>query len=234
MSICKKRDGVWLIRWWEGGRNRSLQVHGSHELAKKVERKKLSARDENRHLDVRREVNFRMTTLIKRYREEYATKKKSYDRERSVLDGIQQELGTLFVLRRSRKVTHFRSVKVTHLKNRISVLSRIIIHAAGVCSCLRRCGGSISSAPKARSVRGLWKERRSYWAGVERWSLLRRCRKYSGPILSCSTSSITGAKYASDRILPSGGASADLTERRAAASINAFSTVVSGTPRSCS
>jgi len=97
MSICKKRDGVWMIRWWEGGRNRSLQVHGSHELAKKVERKKLSARDENRHLDVRREVNFRMTALIKRYREQYATKKKSYDREKSVLDGIQQELGTLFV-----------------------------------------------------------------------------------------------------------------------------------------
>ena len=79
MSIVKKRDGVWLIRWREGGRNRGLQVHGSRELAKKVERKKLSARDENRHLDVRREVNFRMATLIKRYREQYATKKKSYD-----------------------------------------------------------------------------------------------------------------------------------------------------------
>ena len=46
MSILKKRDGVWLIRWREGGRNRNLQVHGSHELAKKIERKKLSARDE--------------------------------------------------------------------------------------------------------------------------------------------------------------------------------------------
>jgi integrase len=72
-------------------------VHGSHELAKKIRRKKLSARDENRHLDVRREVNFRMTALIKRYREQYATKKKSYSRESSVLDGIQQELGNLFV-----------------------------------------------------------------------------------------------------------------------------------------
>src|SRR5580658_5110962 len=97
MSISKKRDGVWLIRWREGGRNRSLQVHRSRELAKKIERKKLSARDENRHLDVRREVNFRMTALIQRYREVYATKKKSYDRETSLLDGIQQELGTLFV-----------------------------------------------------------------------------------------------------------------------------------------
>ena len=59
MSIQKKRDGVWLIRWREGGRNRSLQVHGSHELARKIEHKKLATRDENRHLDVRREVNFR-------------------------------------------------------------------------------------------------------------------------------------------------------------------------------
>lgn len=97
MSIQKKRDGVWLIRWREGGRNRSLQVHGSNELAKKIERKKMSARDENRHLNVRREVNFRMTALIQRYRDEYAAKKKSYDREKSVLDGIQVELGNLFV-----------------------------------------------------------------------------------------------------------------------------------------
>jgi hypothetical protein len=46
-------------------------VHGSYELAKKIQRKKMSARDENRHLDVKREVNFRMTTLIDRYRDEY-------------------------------------------------------------------------------------------------------------------------------------------------------------------
>jgi integrase len=97
MSIQKKRDGVWLIRWREGGRNRSLQVNGSFELAKKVERKKLSARDENRHLNVLREVNFGMKALIERYRGEYATKKKSYDREKSVLDGIARELGKLFV-----------------------------------------------------------------------------------------------------------------------------------------
>ena len=38
-----------------------------HELAKKIERKKMSIRDENRHLDVKREVNFRMSALIDRY-----------------------------------------------------------------------------------------------------------------------------------------------------------------------
>ena len=31
----------------------ACSVHGSHELAKKIERKKMSARDENRHLDVK-------------------------------------------------------------------------------------------------------------------------------------------------------------------------------------
>jgi hypothetical protein len=36
------------------------------ELAKKIERKKMSARDENRHLDVKREINFRMSALIDR------------------------------------------------------------------------------------------------------------------------------------------------------------------------
>jgi integrase len=72
-------------------------VHGSHELAKKIERKKMSARDENRHLDIKREVNFRMTALIDRYWNEYGSKKKSSDRERSVLHIIRQELGTMFV-----------------------------------------------------------------------------------------------------------------------------------------
>jgi len=72
-------------------------VHGSHELAKKIERKKMSARDENRHLDVKREVNFRMPALIDRYRDEYSSKKKSWDREKSILDGIRRELGHLFV-----------------------------------------------------------------------------------------------------------------------------------------
>src|SRR6266481_3551625 len=97
MSIHKKRDGVWKIRWREGGRNKSQEVHGSHELAKKIERKKMSARDENRHLDIKREVNFRMTALLDRYWDEYGTKKKSSDREHSVLEGIREELGSLFV-----------------------------------------------------------------------------------------------------------------------------------------
>jgi integrase len=97
MSIHKERDGVYRIRWREGGRNRSTRVHGSHELAKKIERKKMSARDENRHLDVRREINFRMPALIARYQDEYASKKKSWNREKSILEGIRQDLGHLFV-----------------------------------------------------------------------------------------------------------------------------------------
>jgi hypothetical protein len=52
VSIHRVEDGVYKIRWREGGRNRSLNVHGSHELATKILRKMLSARDENRHLDV--------------------------------------------------------------------------------------------------------------------------------------------------------------------------------------
>jgi integrase len=97
MSIHKERDGVYKIRWREEGRNRSKRVHGSHELAKKILRKKMSARDENRHLDVKREVNFRMSALIDRYRDEYASKKKSWNREKSILEGIRQDLGHLFV-----------------------------------------------------------------------------------------------------------------------------------------
>ena len=42
-------------------------VHGAHELARKVERKRMSVRDENRHLDIKREMNYRMSTLIDRY-----------------------------------------------------------------------------------------------------------------------------------------------------------------------
>jgi integrase len=72
-------------------------VHGPHELAKKIERKKLSGRDENRHLDIRREVNFPMSALIERYGEQYGRKKKSWSREKSILDGIRAELGRLFV-----------------------------------------------------------------------------------------------------------------------------------------
>jgi integrase len=57
----------------------------------------MSARDENRHLDVKREVNFRMTALIDRYWNEYGSKKKSCNRESSVLEGIRNELGSMFV-----------------------------------------------------------------------------------------------------------------------------------------
>src|SRR6202021_2833478 len=97
MSIKKKIGGGYEVRWREGGRNKSLRVHGAFELAKKIERKKLSARDENRHLDVKREVNFRMSALIDRYRTHYGMKKRSASREKSVLDGIRLELGRLFV-----------------------------------------------------------------------------------------------------------------------------------------
>ena len=97
MSIHKIRDGLWKVRWREGGRNRSTNVHGSHELAKKIERKKMSVRDENRHLDVKREVNFRISSLIDRYTKEYARKKKSASRENSILERIRRELGHYFV-----------------------------------------------------------------------------------------------------------------------------------------
>ena len=97
MSIDKKADGVYKIRWWEGGRQKSLIVHGSFDLAKKIERKKLSTRDENRHLDIKREVNHRMSELIDRYWQVYGHKKKSHTRERSVLQGIREALGQSFV-----------------------------------------------------------------------------------------------------------------------------------------
>jgi len=97
VSVHKEDDDVWKVRWREGGRNRSVRVHGSHELAKKIERKKMSVRDENRHLDVKREVNYRVSTLIDRYRNEYGVKKKSSDRERSILAGIREEFKHSFV-----------------------------------------------------------------------------------------------------------------------------------------
>jgi integrase len=96
MSIHKVKDGLYKIRWREGGHNRSQRVHGGAALAAKVLRKKLTARDENRHLDIRKEVNFRMTDLIDRYIEQYGSKKSSADREKSILEGIRSELGNLF------------------------------------------------------------------------------------------------------------------------------------------
>ncbi|HKU74647.1 MAG TPA: site-specific integrase [Pyrinomonadaceae bacterium] len=97
MSIHKKSEGVFEVRWREGGRQKSLRVHGSHELARKIERKKMSIRDENRHLDVKREVNLRMSALIDRYWKQYGVKKRSADREKSILEGIRSELGKSFV-----------------------------------------------------------------------------------------------------------------------------------------
>jgi len=97
MSIHKRKEGLYEIRWREGGRNKSVRVHGSMELAKKIQRKRMSSRDENRHLDVKREINFRMSTLIERYWEQYGSKKRSADREKSITDGIRDELGKLFV-----------------------------------------------------------------------------------------------------------------------------------------
>src|SRR5437660_6151716 len=97
MAMHKKSEGVLEIRWRQGGRHKSLQVHGGHELARKVERKKMSVRDENRHLDIKREVNFRMSTLIDRYWLHYGVKKRSADREKSIVEGIRSELGKLFV-----------------------------------------------------------------------------------------------------------------------------------------
>jgi len=97
VSIHKRSDGNFEVRWREGGRNKSLRVHGAYELARKIERKKMSVRDENRHLDVKREVNFRVSTLIDRYWTHYGVKKRSGSREKSVLEGIRSELGRSFV-----------------------------------------------------------------------------------------------------------------------------------------
>ena len=97
MSIEKIAKDTHRIRWREGGRQPSLIVHGSHELAKKILNKKMSLRDENRHLDVKKEINFRMSALIDRYWEQYASKKRSHDREKGILKGIREALGDRFV-----------------------------------------------------------------------------------------------------------------------------------------
>jgi integrase len=97
MSIHKIDDGICRVRWREGGRNKSVRVRGSFELAKKIEREKMSLRDENRHLDVKKEINYRMSELIDRYWEHYGSKKASADREKSIVEGIRSELGRKFV-----------------------------------------------------------------------------------------------------------------------------------------
>ena len=58
MSIYKLGDQKWKVRWREAGHHRSLTVYGPRELAKKIERKRMSARDENRHLDIKRRFTF--------------------------------------------------------------------------------------------------------------------------------------------------------------------------------
>jgi integrase len=97
MSITKLEEGVYAIRWWERGRHRNRVIRGSRQLAEKIERKALSLRDENRYLEIKRDVNFRMAALVKRYREVYGNKKKSREREKSILDGIEKQFGRWFV-----------------------------------------------------------------------------------------------------------------------------------------
>ena len=97
MSIHKKSNGVFEVRWREGGRNKSQRVHGSYELARKIERKRMSLRDENRHLDIKREVSFRMSALLDRYWAHYGSRKRSSSREKSIIEGIRVSLGRFFV-----------------------------------------------------------------------------------------------------------------------------------------
>jgi hypothetical protein len=70
---------------------------GGYDLARKILRKKLSTRDENRHLDVKKEINYRMSELIDRYWTHYGSRKASADREKSIVEGIRSELGRMFV-----------------------------------------------------------------------------------------------------------------------------------------
>jgi hypothetical protein len=57
----------------------------------------MSTRNENRHLDVKKEINYRMSDLIDRYWTHYGSKKTSADREMSIVEGIRSELGRKFV-----------------------------------------------------------------------------------------------------------------------------------------
>ena len=55
---------------------KSLTVHGAFALAQKIERKKMSVRDENRHLDVKAgKSTSECRELIERYRTQYGDKK---------------------------------------------------------------------------------------------------------------------------------------------------------------
>ena len=97
MSVRKKEKGVYVVRWREGDRHRSLKVHGTEEFARKVEREKLCLRDENRHSGIPKETLHRMSELVDRYWAQYGVKKASADREKSILVGIHSELGHIFV-----------------------------------------------------------------------------------------------------------------------------------------
>ena len=81
MSVHKKADGLFEVRWREGGRQKSVRVRG-FDVAKKVQHKKLTNRDENRHLDVKKEINYKMSDLIDRYWRQYGSRKASADREK--------------------------------------------------------------------------------------------------------------------------------------------------------
>jgi integrase len=97
MSVRKKEKGVYVVRWREGGRHKSAKVHGTGKRAKTVERKKLTLRDENRYLDVKKEINYSVSDLIDRYWTHYGSKKASADREKSIVEGIRAERGRMFV-----------------------------------------------------------------------------------------------------------------------------------------
>jgi integrase len=97
MSMKRVSDGLYEVRWREGGRHKSLRVQGAAELARKILRKKMSKRDENRHLDIKKDINYRMSDLIDLYWTHYGRKKRSADREKSIVEGIRAELGQSFV-----------------------------------------------------------------------------------------------------------------------------------------
>ena len=97
MSVVKLSEQLYEVRWREDGRQKTKRIRGSYDLARKVLRKKLSTRDENRHLDVKKEINYRMSELIDRYWTHYGSKKASADREKSIVEGIRSEMGRKFV-----------------------------------------------------------------------------------------------------------------------------------------
>jgi hypothetical protein len=109
---------------------RACAFTAAFELARKIERKKMSARDENRHLDVKREVNFRMSALIDRYWTHYGLKKRSADREKSVLEGI--------------RTGAWKRLFVREVDGWLSALVRKPDGSSWSCRRARRCGTSTS------------------------------------------------------------------------------------------